>query len=63
MRDRLLARRGGPTFDTLVRIAHAQDMQLVVELVPNNAAGSAEAKSSTDGDGAESEAQVLRAAF
>ena len=24
----------GPTFDTLVRLAHAQDMQLVVELVP-----------------------------
>lgn len=28
----------GPTFDTLVRIAHALNMKLVVELVPNEAA-------------------------
>jgi transcriptional regulator with XRE-family HTH domain len=27
----------GPTFDTLVRIARALDMKLVVELVPNEA--------------------------
>ena len=31
----------GPTFDTLVRIAHALDMKLVVELAPNEAAASA----------------------
>ena len=27
----------GPTFETLVRIAHALDMKLVVELAPNGA--------------------------
>src|SRR5882757_281369 len=27
----------GPTFDSLVKIAHALDMQLAVELVPNRA--------------------------
>jgi transcriptional regulator with XRE-family HTH domain len=31
----------GPTFDTLVRIAHALQMRLVVELVPNTASDSA----------------------
>lgn len=31
----------GPTFDTLVKIGHAMDMKLVVELVPNEAAASA----------------------
>jgi hypothetical protein len=32
----------GPTFDTLVRIAHALDMKLVVELVPITASASLE---------------------
>jgi len=31
----------GPTFDTLVRIAHALDMKLVVELAANEASASA----------------------
>jgi transcriptional regulator with XRE-family HTH domain len=52
----------GPTFDTLVRLAHAQDMKLVVELVPNTAATEA-AASSVDEEGLESDAQALRAAF
>lgn len=51
----------GPTFDTLVRLAHAQDMQLVVELVPNGA-GAAARSSAADEEDAERE-QALRAAF
>ena len=31
-----------PTFETLARIAHALDMKLVVELIPNGASPSAE---------------------
>ncbi len=52
----------GPTFDTLVRLAHAQDMKLVVELVPNGVAAEAGA-SSVDETEVESDAPVLRAAF
>jgi transcriptional regulator with XRE-family HTH domain len=51
----------GPTFDTLVRLAHAQDMKLVVELVPNTAA--ADVVYSPDEEEPESDAQALRAAF
>jgi transcriptional regulator with XRE-family HTH domain len=51
----------GPTFDTLVRLAHAQDMKLVVELVPNTA--TAEEVSSVEEEETENGAQVLRAAF
>jgi transcriptional regulator with XRE-family HTH domain len=32
----------GPTFDTLLRLAHAQRMKLVVELVPENSDAIAE---------------------
>ncbi|HKB90403.1 MAG TPA: helix-turn-helix domain-containing protein [Opitutaceae bacterium] len=52
----------GPTFDTLVRLAHAQDMKLVVELVPNGAAAEV-GSASLDEVEAESDAPVLRAAF
>jgi transcriptional regulator with XRE-family HTH domain len=47
----------GPTFDTLVRLAHAQDMKLVVELVPNGAAADA-GSSSVDEEEADGHAQV-----
>jgi transcriptional regulator with XRE-family HTH domain len=55
----------GPTFDTLVRIAHAQNMKLVLELVPNTDAAAAEAASSPAvlEAVAESNGKLLRAAF
>jgi transcriptional regulator with XRE-family HTH domain len=57
----------GPTFDTLVRLAHAQGMRLVVELVPEKSA-EYESITSEDADTADAEAalapqQSLREAF
>jgi transcriptional regulator with XRE-family HTH domain len=52
----------GPTFDTLVRLAHAQDMKLVVELVPNTATSEVSSSSAQEEE-TENDAQILRAAF
>jgi transcriptional regulator with XRE-family HTH domain len=57
----------GPTFDTLVRLAHAQGMHLVVELVPEKSAEFASITSDED-DNADAAAAMesqpmLREAF
>jgi transcriptional regulator with XRE-family HTH domain len=57
----------GPTFDTLVRLAHAQGMRLVVELVPEKSADYVSITSDED-DSADAAAEMaspstLREAF
>jgi transcriptional regulator with XRE-family HTH domain len=56
----------GPTFDTLVRLAHAQGMRLVVELVPEKSAeyaSIAEEDDNADGAAAMASQPALREAF
>jgi transcriptional regulator with XRE-family HTH domain len=56
----------GPTFDTLVRLAHAQGMRLVVELVPEKSAeyaSIAEEDDSADAAAAMASQPALREAF
>jgi transcriptional regulator with XRE-family HTH domain len=57
----------GPTFDTLVRLAHAQGMRLVVELVPEKSAEyvsiTSEEDDNTDAAAAMGAQPSLREAF